>query len=106
MSPRPLTMLRPDILPLSDRNLSTCSSGIDPNPHKKRVAKSVCFVSTVDIYPVLHRRDMTIEEVQKTWFLRLERRQSRTAVENTIFLMRTGIGAQLTEDDHFCSLVV
>lgn len=65
--------------------------------------RSVRFASIDAIHPVIHRRDMSVQEIRDTWVHRLERRQSRIAIENTIFLMRSGVGAQLLEGDHFCS---
>ena len=45
---------------------------------------------------------MSRKEIQKTWINRYERRQSRTAINNTVYLMKTGVGYELTEEDHVC----
>ena len=64
--------------------------------------RSVRFSPHVQIHPVLHRRDMSKDEIQRVWINRYERRQNRTVVESTIFLMETGVGIHLSEDDYFC----
>ena len=46
---------------------------------------------------------MKPEEILDSWPSRIERRQSRLAIENTIFLMKSGVGSQLVEEDHFCA---
>ena len=64
---------------------------------------SVKFSSQVEICPILHRRDMSEEEISKTWMTRYDVKESRQVVNNTVFLMKTGAGKHLTEEDYFCS---
>lgn len=109
MAPRPLSLLLPDN-PSSDEELEICNTPLQEEsnkeqeePHQSARCRSVCFASTDEIHPIIHRRDMSDKEIRDTWVHRLERRQSRIAIENTIFLMRSGVGAQLQEGDHFCA---
>jgi hypothetical protein len=69
----------------------------------KTKKRSVNFSDVVEIYPVLHRRDMSPDEVQNMWINRYERRQSRTEIRNTLYLMQTGVGYVLSDDDYVCS---
>ena len=62
----------------------------------------VKFSSKVEIYSVIHRRDMTLKEKRKTWVTRLERAQTKDVSDHTIYLMKSGVGTQLTHDDYFC----
>ena len=75
---------------------ATCDGG----PHRER---SVSFSSEVQVHPVINRMDLSEEEKRQTWLTRYEAKQSKQVVSNTIFLMKTGAGASLTEEDYFCS---
>jgi hypothetical protein len=65
--------------------------------------RSVSFSPYIDIHPIVHRLDMSTNEILDTWTNRMERKQSRLAIENTIFLMKSGVGMHLAEEDHFCA---
>jgi hypothetical protein len=65
-------------------------------------SNTVRFSSTVNIHPILHRRDMTSKEVRDAWVTRWERSQIKNVANNTVYLMKTGVGCHLTPDDYFC----
>lgn len=107
MAPRPLSLLLPENS-FSDEELDMCNATLqavskEQEQEQSARCRSVCFASTDQIHPIIHWRDMSIKEIRDTWVHRLERRQSRIAIENTIFLMRSGVGSQLQEGDHFCA---
>jgi hypothetical protein len=79
---------------LSSKNTSTqcCSHN-----------RTVQFSAEIEVYPVLHRRDMSDDEIQNAWLSRHERRQNRTDLHSTIFLLKTGLETQLSDDDSFCA---
>lgn len=64
--------------------------------------RSVRFSSDVDICPVICRDDMSREEVTTAWISRIDRTESKRDINNTIFLMQSGLGVSLTEMDYFC----
>ena len=72
-----------------------------PKIHKKK-PRSVRFASKVDVYPIICRHDMSPEEVTKVWMDRYDRRDNKSEIHNTIFLMRSGLTMKLNEDDFFC----
>jgi hypothetical protein len=65
--------------------------------------RSVSFSPHIEVYPVLHRRDMSDDEIRRAWISRYERRQIRNALQSTIVLMKTEVGNHLSDDDCFCS---
>jgi hypothetical protein len=73
------------------RNLATSSQ------------RSVSFNRDVKIYPVIRRSDMSNDEICHAWMTRYDIKESKRTVHNTIFLMKTGAGAMLTEEDFFCA---
>jgi hypothetical protein len=83
---------------------TTTSAATTTTTHssKQQHERTVKISNAVEIHPVLHRRDMSRDEIQKTWINRYERRQTRTAIHNTLYLMKTGVGCKLSEDDHVC----
>eukprot|EP00429_Kryptoperidinium_foliaceum_P090114 CAMPEP_0176192016 /NCGR_PEP_ID=MMETSP0121_2-20121125/4758_1 /TAXON_ID=160619 /ORGANISM="Kryptoperidinium foliaceum, Strain CCMP 1326" /LENGTH=189 /DNA_ID=CAMNT_0017530699 /DNA_START=167 /DNA_END=736 /DNA_ORIENTATION=+ len=64
--------------------------------------RSVRFSTQVDIRPVICRQDMSPDEVTKVWMDRFDRRENKRDINNTIFLMRSGLTSKLNEDDFFC----
>ena len=65
--------------------------------------RSVSFCSEVEIHPIINRSDMSDDELQQTWLTSQDIREGKQLVRSTIFLMKTGAGACLTEEDYFCS---
>lgn len=45
---------------------------------------------------------MSPEEVNKVWMDQFDRRDNKSEIHNTIFLMRSGLTMKLNEDDFFC----
>jgi hypothetical protein len=80
---------------------STSLSSLD-NQYQTNITKSVRFSTDVDVHPVLHHQDMSQDEVYNTWISRFERKQSRSVVESTIYLMKTGVGCKFSDEDFFC----
>ena len=78
------------------RNSQQCRSS---RPFKSNRVK---FSSKVEIYSVIHRRDMTLKEKRRTWVTRLERAQMKGVSDHTVYLMKSGVGTHLTHDDYFC----
>ena len=86
---------------------ASCASRSDPDPVSRQStanhSRTVSFSDCVETHHILHRLDMKPEEILAAWPSRIERRQSRLAIENTIFLMKSGVGRQLVDGDHFCA---
>lgn len=72
-------------------------------PQGESNARTVKFSALVKIRPIIHRRDMSTDEINSAWMNRYDKRETRKVIDSTIFLMKTGAGAMLTEDDYFCS---
>jgi hypothetical protein len=46
---------------------------------------------------------MTKEEIDRVWMSRCDLNETRNLVVNTVFLIKSGMGDLLTEEDDFCS---
>mmetsp|Transcript_29803 Transcript_29803/g.49419 ORF Transcript_29803/g.49419 Transcript_29803/m.49419 type:complete len:188 (+) Transcript_29803:184-747(+) len=64
--------------------------------------RSVSFSPVVEVHPTLHRQDMSAEEIQSVWVNRYERRETRKVADNTAYLMKSGVGCMLSDEDYFC----
>jgi hypothetical protein len=71
-------------------------------PKVEKKPRSVRFATQVDIHPVIRRQDMSPDEITKMWMGHFDRRENKRDINNTIFLMRSGLTTKLTEDDYFC----
>ena len=69
---------------------------------KRSRRRSVSFSTDVKVHSIIHRHDMSHEEILNAWSNRQERKQSRTAIENTVYLMKTGVGYKLSDEDFVC----
>jgi hypothetical protein len=103
--------LLPSVSPLSNEKVQgtktedcRCQYSIDDRRRCRCRSRSnrVTFSSKIDIHPTIHRRDMTLKEKMKTWVTRHERIQIKDVSDNTVYLMKSGVGINLTEDDYFC----
>jgi hypothetical protein len=73
-----------------------------PKLKVEKKPRSVRFATQVDIRPVIRRQDMSPDEITKMWMDRFDRRENKLDINNTIFLMRSGLSTKLSEDDYFC----
>jgi len=106
--------------PLQDETIS-CPSPVDLPTHavmnandqdlqvkkksKSKVAKktkAVHFATNVKIHRILRRQDMSQDEITKVWMDRLDRRENKRDITNTIHLMRSGFTKNSTEEEFFC----
>jgi hypothetical protein len=76
---------------------------LDVTMQERAGTRSVKFSTCVEIHPVLHHRDMSADEINSAWMNYYDKKENRQVLNSTVYLMKTGAGAQLTEDDYFCS---
>jgi hypothetical protein len=74
-----------------------------PCDNNEDASRSVKFSTSVEIHRIPHHRDMSDDEINRVWMNRSEMRQNKRVVSNTVFLMKSGVGSHLTEEDYFCS---
>ena len=91
-----------------EATLAACGETLTSNDGTMSTSKysqqrCVSFSSEVQIHPVINRRDLSEEEIRQTWMTRYDIKEGKRLIHNTIFLMKTGAGASLTEEDYFCS---
>ena len=66
-------------------------------------SRCVTFAETLTVHSIPHHSEMTREECDRVWMNSFDAYQNQLNVNNTVFLVKTGVGAQLSEDDDFCS---
>jgi hypothetical protein len=64
--------------------------------------RSVRFAKTCNVHAIPHHSEMSAEEINDVWMNRYDIKQTKQAVNSTVFLMKSGVGALLTEADDFC----
>ena len=70
---------------------------------KQQPSKSVRFDLDATVHLIPSRSEMSPSEVNRLWIDDYTRKENKQEVVNTIFLMRSGLGNRLTEEDYFCS---
>eukprot|EP00934_Nitzschia_sp_Nitz4_P005004 Nitzschia sp. Nitz4//scaffold169_size48518//17611//18105//NITZ4_007069-RA/size48518-processed-gene-0.91-mRNA-1//-1//CDS//3329538379//4994//frame0 len=65
-------------------------------------SRTVRFSADVNVFPVIRRDEMSLEELTNAWTNTCDRTESKRDISSTIFLMRSGLGRKLTEQDFFC----
>ncbi len=93
----PQDVVPSNLLPADVNELRT-----EEKPSLSKEPRSVRFAKKVDVYPVICRQDMSADEVTNVWMNRFDRRDNKCEINNTIFLMRSGLTMKLTEEDFFC----
>jgi hypothetical protein len=86
---------------IADDDIDTCQS--DVKVQERAGTRSVKFSTCVEVHHVLHHRDMSADEINSAWMNCYDKKESRQILNSTVYLMKTGAGAKLTEDDYFCS---
>jgi hypothetical protein len=67
-----------------------------------RFTRSVRFAETSNVHAIPHHSEMSTEEINEVWMNRYDIKQTKQAMNSTVFLMKSGVGALLTEADDFC----
>ena len=100
--------------PQSEFNNMATSDWVDDSEVDSRKARKICpqssprstrsvrFAETSNIHAIPHHSDMSTEEINEVWMNRYDIKQTKLAVNSTVFLMKSGVGALLTEADDFC----
>jgi len=65
--------------------------------------KSVHFAAKLLIRAVNRRQDFTEAEARKMWMDHFDLSNNKRDIYNTIYLMRSGLSDQLSEEDYFCA---
>jgi hypothetical protein len=72
-------------------------------PHSSpRSTRSVTFADTSKVHAIPHHSEMSTEEINEVWMNQYDIEQTKQGVNSTVFLMKSGVGALLTEADEFC----
>jgi len=74
-----------------------------PSSLSVKEKKCVHFSAKLYMLGVTRRQDFTPEETRKMWMDSFDRINNRRDVYNTVYLMRSGLGEKLTEEDYFCA---
>lgn len=68
-----------------------------------KAKKSVHFAAKTEIRSVIGRKEFTDDEKRRIWMDYLDQQYNKRDICNTIYLIRSGLGESLSEDDHFCA---
>lgn len=89
--------------PLENKIAPTIARSMEPAPFGYKEKKSVHFAPKLLIRGVLCRHDFTAEEARTLWMDHFDQCNNKQDIYNTVYLMRSGLGSKLNEDDHFCA---
>ena len=105
-----LTIPQPDSLQTCTGSTRWCESA-DSQGHRlvkykqaqsMRKRKRVQFALEDTVHLIPTRAEMSPNQVNRLWMDDFARKENKQEVSNTIFLIRSGLGNKLHEEDYFC----
>jgi hypothetical protein len=87
---------------VDDSEVDSCKARKTCPQSSPKSTRSVGFVETPNVHAIPHHSEMSKEEINEVWMNRYDMKQTKMAVNSTVFLMKSGVGALLTEADDFC----